>query len=243
MIHIFTKSLSLAKKHILDLLFPPLCVGCGVEGTFLCGVCKALLQWIHPQCFGCGKLMPAGPRTPPGRTCLSCQDISFVYAFVSPFLFEKDCVRELVHALKYRRVRDTSAVFASLLLEYCSRYSLILSKNAMLIPIPLHKKRKRIRGFNQAELIARHFGTYAGIEVYTDILQKIKPTAPQVELLSHERKENVKDAFSVFYPEKIREKTVILLDDVKTTGATIEEAARTLKEAGAERVWAITFAH
>lgn len=187
--------------------------------------------------------MPAGAHTPPGRTCLSCQDTSFVYAFLSPFSFEEEHVRELVHALKYRRVRDIGAVLATLLFEYCSYYSLVFPKDAVLVPLPLHKKRERTRGFNQAELIARHFGRRIGLGVNTDILRKMKPTVPQVELLSHERKENVKDAFSVFYPEKIREKTVILIDDVKTTGATIEEAARMLKKAGARRIWAVTFAH
>ena len=187
--------------------------------------------------------MPAGVQRPAGRTCLSCQGDSSIYAFLSPFSFEQECVRELIHALKYRRVRDISILLASFLFEYIAYFSLSIPENALLIPIPLHKKRKRIRGFNQAERIAWHFGRSIGIETRTDVLQKIKSTVSQVELLSHQRKENVKGVFSVTHPESVFGRTVILLDDVKTTGATIEEAARTLKEAGAKRVWAITFAH
>lgn len=243
MIQTFTKPLSLAKKHILDLLFPPVCVGCALEGTFLCDACKAALHWIHPQCFGCGKLMPAGPRTPPGRTCMACQNECSVYAFLSPFSHGQEYIRELVHALKYRRVRDIDSVLASLLFEYCFRYSIIFPFGAIIIPLPLHKKRERIRGFNQSERIARYFAQYIGIEMGAGVLKKIKPTVPQVELLSHERKENIKGVFCVIRPESVRNRTVILLDDVKTTGATIEEAAKTLKEAGAGRVWAITVAH
>ncbi|MBI3273857.1 MAG: ComF family protein [Candidatus Colwellbacteria bacterium] len=202
-----------------------------------------MLKPVHPQCFGCGILMPAGVRTPPGRTCMSCREASFLYAFFSPFSFEQEYIRELVHALKYRRVRDIGAVLASLLFEYCSFYSLALPKDAIMIPIPLHKKRERTRGFNQAEIIARHFGEYFGVQPYTGVIKKIKPTVPQVELLSQERKENVKGVFCVTHPEVVRNRTIILLDDVKTTGATIEEAAKTLKEAGAKYVWAITVAH
>lgn len=243
MIHTFTKLLSLVRKHILDLLFPSSCVGCALEGTFLCGMCAAKLQWIHPQCFGCGKHMPAGPRTPPGRTCMACQNECSVYAFLSPFSHGQEYIRELVHALKYRRVRDIDSVLASLLFEYCLRYSITLPLNAIIVPLPLHKKRERIRGFNQAEQIARHFAQYIGTEVGASVLNKIKPTVPQVELLSHERKENIKGVFCVTRHESVQNRAVVLLDDVKTTGATIEEAARTLKEAGAEHVWAITIAH
>ncbi|OHA00686.1 MAG: hypothetical protein A3C07_00495 [Candidatus Sungbacteria bacterium RIFCSPHIGHO2_02_FULL_47_11] len=227
----------------MDLLFPPLCFGCKTEGAFLCARCKTDLRWIPPTCFVCGAFRPPRKRVPAGRTCSLCQKKTHIYAFLSPFSYAQDLVREQLHSFKYNRVRSLDAIFAQLLREYLDIYNINLPKNEVIIPIPLHKSRERTRGFNQSERIARRLQEIFPIEFRSDILQKIKPTKPQIELTASERRQNVIGTFAVNHPEVIKNKTVILLDDVKTTGATLEEAARVLKDAGAKKIWAITIAH
>ncbi|MBI2053434.1 MAG: ComF family protein [Candidatus Sungbacteria bacterium] len=111
-----------------------------------------------------------------------------------------------------------------------------------MIPIPLHKSRERVRGFNQSRLIAQECARSLRRPLHTDILHKTKKTAPQMELLREARLTNLAGAFTVSSADAIRNRTCILIDDVKTTGATMESAARTLKDAGAGKIWAITIA-
>lgn len=152
-------------------------------------------------------------------------------------------MRELIHALKYRRVRALDLILGDMLLGYVHKFGIILPRGAMLIPIPLHPGRQRTRGFNQAELIAQRLGECLGLSVEAEVLRKVKKTTPQVELSAEERRKNVVNTFAVSNTSLIMGKTIFLLDDVKTTGATLEEAARVLKEAGVKRIWAITAAH
>lgn len=231
------------KTTTLDLLFPLTCAGCRKEGVLFCPGCRSLRREIPPSCLVCKKLVPARKRTPPGRTCASCRKKSLIYAFISPFSYSDKVVRDLVHSLKYNRVRALDAVLAELIYEHLKRFRVAVSRDSVIIPVPLYKSRERVRGFNQAELIARALAERIGAEVEGGILQKIKKTKPQIELGAEERRRNIIGSFSVKNSERVRAKTILLLDDVKTTGATLEEAARVLKEAGAKRVWAITVAH
>lgn len=235
------------KNFFLDLLFPRVCLGCGVEGAFLCFACENSLSLIPPQCFVCKKLVPGADKVPPGRTCPACQKNSFIYAFISPLAYDTTLVRALVHGLKYDRLRPLAESLARILLSSCIYFRISLPE-AIAIPVPLHPKRLRTRGFNQSEEIAKHlaillarenqrFGFEAGI------LKRVKNTTPQVELSGQDRRQNMAGGFAVSNPELVRGKTVFLIDDVKTTGATLEEAARVLKEAGAKKVWAMTVAH
>lgn len=237
-------TLKAIKTEVLDLLFPKACFGCGVEGEFLCIACEQSLQYVPPLCFGCGILVPASGRVTPGRTCDSCQGTSHIYASLSPLRYGDELARDMIHSLKYNRVYELSGDLARVLGRYCRAFRIEFPPEAVLIPIPLYPKRKRTRGFNQAELMAEHFQKYVPeISLDAAILKRIKNTRAQIELSREERAKNIAGSFAVEHPEEILGRTVILLDDVKTTGATIEEAARVLKEAGAKRVWAITVAH
>ena len=244
------------KNWILDLLFPPYCIGCGGEGNLLCFTCRSSLATIPPSCFVCKKWIPEtlrinphtnfGVGVNPGRTCKSCRKSSKIYAFLSPFAFDQEVVRELIHALKYRRIRNLGVLLGGLLAEHCRTFKVNFPKNLMVIPLPLHKSRKRIRGFNQAELISAGFLSAMNspqFRLQSDLLTRAKNTKPQVELSGEERRQNVVGAFAVSDPNAVKGKQILLVDDVKTTGATLEEAARVLKEAGAKRVWAMTVAH
>lgn len=238
------------KNTVLDLLFPLACLGCQKEGTLLCVPCREKLRWIPPSCIICRKFAPLRRRVTAGRTCRPCRKKSKIFAFVSPFSYDDVLVRELIHNLKYNRIRAISLLFAEFLEECLQKYSIPLPKNFLLIPIPLHRSRERVRGFNQAGLVAEELGRRLvksrpdlNIGLGGDLLRRIKNTKPQTELSGKERLENVGDAFGAADPVLIKDRTIILLDDVKTTGATLEEAARTLKKAGVRRVWAITIAH
>lgn len=112
----------------------------------------------------------------------------------------------------------------------------------LIIPIPLYRDRLRERGFNQALLLAREVGKALATEVDPFVLVKKKPTPPQVILKGEERRKNLRKAFEVKYPEKVRDKKILLIDDVYTTGTTIETASRALLEAGAEEVGAVVVA-
>ncbi len=228
------------KRVILDLLFPLSCLGCGQEGVWFCSSCRAGLKFLPPACFLCGW---AGvlPRTPAGRTCVSCRDKTALSCFLSPFSYGDKMPRELIHALKYLRITPVAPILAGLVRDYQAYYSLRFPSEAVLIPVPLHPKKERVRGFNQSLLIANALAADLGLAVLPG-LKKVKSTRPQVELSGEERKKNVEGAF-LWQGENLESQSVILVDDVKTTGATLEEAARVLKKAGAKEVWAITVAH
>ena len=231
------------RAHILDLLFPPQCCGCGRIGTILCAACADALVRIPPQCFVCHAWVPGTDIAPPGRTCVRCRPHSAVYAFLSPFSYRQDTMRELVHALKYGRCREAAALCADMLTSHLTAMRIVFPRDAALVPVPLHKTRERERGFNQSFLIARVLGEKLGIGVRQDVLRKVKKTIPQMELFREERLKNLAGTFVVRDSVPICGKTVVLVDDVKTTGATLEEAACVLKQSGVQHIWAITVAH
>ena len=139
--------------------------------------------------------------------------------------------------------REIAPLLADMIASHLSRMKVAPPKDALIAPIPLHKSRERERGFNQSLLIANALGGALGIEVRRDLVTKIKKTAPQMQLHREERLKNLLGTFIVPNPASVLKRTIVLVDDVKTTGATIEEAARVLRHAGAKRVWAITAAH
>lgn len=236
--------LKTVKTGLLDLLFPKTCFDCGVEGEFLCLSCERALHYVPPLCFGCGKLTPATERVTAGRTCDSCQPQSNIYAFLSPLRYGDGLTRDMIHSLKYNRVHELSRDLGRVLGKYCKAFRIEFPPHTVVVPIPLYAKRARMRGFNQSELIAGHFQTYfPEISLESAVLKRIKNTRSQIELSREERAENIAESFAIENAEKIRGRDIVLLDDVKTTGATLEEAARVLKEAGAKKIWAVTVAH
>lgn len=232
-----------AKKFVLDVLFPTQCARCGDEGVLLCDACQALLRFIPPSCFVCKKLVPPAGSAPAGRTCAPCHKKSDLFTFLSPFLYDNPPIRALIHDLKYRRIRASAPILAGLLVRSIHYFGTALPRHALIVPIPLSPARERVRGFNQSLLIAEDMGNALDIPVRSDILKKIKTTKPQMELRREERVKNLACAFAVSDSNAVRNRTIILLDDVKTTGTTLESAAKTLKAAGATRIWAITIAH
>lgn len=238
MINIFSR----LKSAFLDFLFPVFCLGCKKEGVFLCWGCKNKLVWIQPVCFGCNKWVQPSVRVMAGRTCLPCRKKSAIYAFLSPFLYSDPLVRNLIHGLKYDHLRSLTDLLGGLLVEYIAKFKISFPKNTLLIPVPLHSSRFRNRGFNQAEQIVLYLSDRLKIEFDVKVLQKIRKTKAQVELSAEDRRLNLKGAFAVSDPNRVKNKTILLVDDVKTTGSTLKETARVLKAAGVRRILVLTVA-
>jgi ComF family protein len=218
----------------IDMLFPPRCVGCGSFGAFLCQRCEEDLPPAgSPRCPVCWQ-----PYKGPDL-CPRCRRERPAFAGLrSPYIF-RETVRELVHGLKYNHQSVLALPIASLL----SRYLVKLSVPAdVLIPVPLYPRRERVRGYNQSALLARELGRITGLPVQEKALTRERNTPSQAESAGAEaRKLNVKGAFR-YRGEGLQERTVLLVDDVATTGATIDACARVLRDSGAASVWAVTFA-
>ena len=232
--------LTAAKVFALDVLFPDACVSCASEGPPLCSLCENLLTPIPPTCIVCKKFSPEKNHTLAGKTCPPCRGKTAISHFFSPFSYQSKPASSIIHSLKYKRIRSLAPVMAKILGNYLLRFRVSVPAGAVLVPIPLHPRRERERGFNQSELIARDLGVILNIPLRS-LLSRSRPTHPQTTLDIDARRTNVERAFSAHTSEGY--KLAILIDDVKTTGATLDEAARALKKAGVKRVWAITFAH
>lgn len=222
------------RDGFLDILFPLHCVGCDREGSLICVDCRLDLPRIEPPwCFICG--LPSEGR------CVCGTDRSRIWSLDgirSPFRFE-GTIREAVHGLKYRNIRGLANVLAEHLVPYLQNREILAD---LLVPVPLHRKRLRQRGYNQSELIADRLSNLTGIPCQRNILSRERHTLPQARATDmQERRSNVADAFRA-QSDLIVGQRILLLDDVTTTGATLEACASELKMAGAGSVWALTVA-
>jgi ComF family protein len=218
----------------LDILFPQYCVGCGKEGSFICASCLQSLPHLElPICPRCG--LPQHN----GKLCASCRDWEAkIDGIRSPFRFD-GVIRSAIHQLKYRNLRAIAPSLARLMSEYMS----INDINAdLVVPIPLHHRRLRERGYNQAALLARELAKLMGLPLDESSLVREKYVLPQARTKSvEERRANVHGAFAC-HRDNMREKKVLLIDDVATSGATMNSAALVLKSAGAAAVWGLALA-
>ena len=152
-------------------------------------------------------------------------------------------LRSLIHLLKYDNVLPAAPVLGQKLAEAIAQLRISSDDAPLLVPVPLHKSKRRERGFNQSDLIVR--AAVKRLPRYFElapVLKRQRHTRSQVGLTRQERIANLRDAFRVTDPARVKGRTVIVVDDVMTTGSTVSECARVLKQAGAERVWAATVA-
>jgi len=156
----------------------------------------------------------------------------------SPFRFE-GVIRKSIHELKYQNLRALAVSMAGLLQEYLIASPLEVD---VLMPVPLHRKRLRERGYNQSELLAQELGKRINIPVVTDVLIRLRHTPPQARTANvEERKRNIADSFAC-RDNRLRDRRVLLLDDVATSGATLDACAAVLKANGAALVWGLVMA-
>ena len=222
------------KRVALDLLFPPWCIGCGREGKYICNSCQQQLPLISPPiCLKCGRPLTID------KTCPGCIEVPIeIDGIRSPFLFQ-GVIRKAIHELKYRNLKAITPLLASFLHSFLKDNP--LSGN-VLVPVPIHNKRLQERGFNQSSLLARELGRMSGLPVIEDCLIRRTHTPPQVRTISAvERRKNMADAFTCI-SKRLEGKQVILIDDVSTSGATLNTCARVMKSGGATSVWGLAIA-
>jgi len=222
------------KRVALDLLFPPWCIGCGREGNYICDSCRQQLPVIVPPfCPRCGR--PQAQGTPcPG--CIEAQ--AEIDGIRSPFLFN-GVIRHAIHELKYRNLRAIAPLLAGFLNDFLLENPV---PGDVLVPVPIHRKRQRERGYNQSSLLVRELGRLNGLPVVDDCLVRRAYTPPQARTSSViDRRENVAGAFTCA-DGRLRGKQVLLIDDVSTSGATLNACAGVLKSAGAATVWGLVLA-
>lgn len=228
---------------VLHLLYPKRCPVCDrVVDTPLfgdeypiCPDCRSRIVYAaEPACKKCGK-----PLTDQRREfCRDCSAGSHTFTQGKALLVYKGCVKESIYRLKYSNRREYGISYAQ---ELAAVYGSWIRRKRIraILPIPLHKKRRRKRGYNQAEIIAAELGRKLGIPVYPDLLIRSIDTRPQKELNDKERRDNLKHAFRTLQDELPFE-SVLLVDDIYTTGSTMDGAAKALKEAGVREVYFVS---
>ncbi|MBT7818887.1 MAG: ComF family protein [Chloroflexi bacterium] len=217
----------------LDLLFPPNCAGCKNPGHRWCPDCEENTPKITENiCLHCGL-----PHTNSGQ-CMSCRNNPPSYTAARAWGFHTGPLRKAVHQLKYQR----DIALGEKLAEYLEK--LLSNQNwkiDLILPIPLAKRRMKKRGYNQAVLLAYPLAHYLDLEYSSKALIRNRETRTQIGLNRYERRENVKNAFAP-NSNMVKEKNILLVDDVITTGATLDSASKSLLAAGANSVYAATLA-
>ncbi|MEI7749468.1 MAG: ComF family protein [Candidatus Moraniibacteriota bacterium] len=235
------------REFLADVLFPRACIGCGRKDSYLCGAClrnaPRKQEYVCPFC--------ETVLVPEGRTCFSCAPQHALDGIFSVTAFrEASTIAQAIHVFKYEYVQELATPLGALLAESASRTELPLPD--FLVPVPLHAWRLRYRGFNQSALLARSFAAAfmpeLPVPVHEDLLIRHRFTLPQAKSrTARERKENLRGAFSLPVDRRtarkeLKGKVVWLIDDVATTGATLEECAKVLKKSGVKKVFGIVVA-
>ena len=225
--------------NILDLLFPKTCLGCGRSGNYICSDCVAKVRLAQPICAYCER------ASIDGLTHVKCQKKFGLDGLISIWEYE-GVIRKAILALKYKYATEIASLLNGLIVERLknpdSRY--ILSDSICLIPIPLHWHRQNVRGFNQSAEVGKSISEAMNWKFMSDLLIKKQQTISQVELKGDDRRQNLHGVFSVNPHCSLFtiHSSLVIFDDVFTTGSTLKEAAKVLKRAGVEKVWGLTIA-
>jgi ComF family protein len=225
--------LSVLASQLLDLFFPPRCVACKRRGAWFCARCRSQIETIAaPLCVHCGQGTEGEP------ICATCKQHPPKLDGLRAAGYLEGTLRLAIHAFKYTGVRELAAPLGEVLAEGYARYSLPAD---LIVPVPLHEARRNQRGFNQSLLLAEQLSTHTHLPVNQHDLLRLRDTASQVGLRALDRRKNVHGAFA-WQGGSLKGRQVLLIDDVCTTGATIEACAAALLAAGAANVWGLTLA-
>ena len=230
---------------LLDLLFPWRCLYCqkAVENDYpLCESCFQQIPIFDDfLCPVCQKRLSGSDQKHH-----SCQGKTHFTALGVVSLYENPILKETLHYFKYRQIKSLVQPLSLLMIQFLENsfyFSQLPKNNLLIIPLPLHLKKKKQRGFNQSELIAQKIADYFHFPLCSDILLRIINNPAQVNIKTIEqRKLNVQGIFQVQNKEVLKNKIILLIDDVYTTGATMEEAAKTLKQNGVKKVIGLVLA-
>jgi len=219
---------------ILNLLFPPRCVSCKKEGEFLCKDCIKQFSIFNLQF---SKKKP--------------KDAQKEWKYMDGVIYALDYaenpqIQAAIQQFKYRFTKELAEYFGDLIAQKLGELSMNKGKTNILIPVPLHKKRLNYRGFNQAELIAKSVCEKVGDSRISHLLKRVKNTSQQAKLNKKERHENLEDAFilesGLAHESGLQNAVYFIVDDVCTTGSTLENCAKVLKESGLQKVYGLVVA-
>jgi ComF family protein len=226
---------------LTELVWPTRCLSCRTYGAALCAACMASMpRRTHQECIVCKH------PTPQGAPCGRCTTHTLVDRLLIAGPIDHPLIHTAIHTLKYRHSMMLAEPLAdwlvgTLALRQATREPFYA--NPLLIPVPLHPHRHHERGFNQSELLARRAASIIAMPYSSDTLRRIRHTASQVKTQSRwERIDNMKGAFACQRPDIVRDRDIVLIDDVCTTGATLDACAHALKDAGARSVTAVVLA-
>ena len=220
----------------MDWMFRPQCAACGAPAAVLCPACRASLVELGPACPLCAE--PTGEHA---VTCRRCRvDPLPIDRVVAPWRFGgqlASAIRRLKFAGRAHVARDVAALWAPVLA------AVVAERDAVVVPVPLHWRRRWTRGYDHAWLLARHACADAGIAAPVRALRRVRHAPAQSTLPAAERARNVQGAFAAAGPAgAVAGRAVVLIDDVMTTGATLAAAARSLRRAGAASITAVVLA-
>jgi len=236
------------KNLVLDILYPKFCINCKKEGFYLCEDCLSLIEILDKQY--CPFCFPAKTAIG-GKTCLTCQKTHYLNGLYFACSYENPTIKKLIADFKYEPyMKDYAELLAFFLISHLANLNKTFSnfKEFIIIPVPLFIKKQKIRGYNQAEEIAKKVSEILEIQLLLNVLIKTRPTISQTKLKREERQKNIANSFSISKnwdpssPNNLIGRKVLLVDDVFTTGGTMDECSRILKEAGAKEVWGMAVA-
>jgi len=239
------------KEGLLNLIFPLDCRICEKpiresKGYSICEDCFKTIELIDkPYCVKCGKPFLISTdlfRQDKEILCVDCKRKKYSFEFARSVGIYHGVLKECIHLFKYYGEKKLAEPFGELLIDYLVKDKEFKKKVDLIIPVPLHKNDLKERGFNQSVLLSRIIGNYFSIPVKEEVLIKKKLTSSQVNLSKKDRENNILRAFSIDKPEEIKGENILILDDIFTTGSTVEECAKELKKAKVNNIFILTLA-
>lgn len=237
------------KEIVFDILFPTICLNChktltnaendaDLRGKFICEQCLNLIKLNNALfCPVCRARLAENKKI--------CHHKKSSYHFLAAAgNYDDPVLQNLIHYFKYKKFENLAPILGKILIKYLSNLSLsmVKSQKSVVVPIPLHPGRERERGFNQAKLLAEITARHFNLPL-VDGLKRIKNNEPQVKMKNFEKRiKNISGCFAIKNPETIQGKNIILIDDVFTSGATMNEAVKILKKNNAGKIIALVLA-
>jgi competence protein ComFC len=232
-------------EAVLTFFYPPVCQLCGVQRAhagdgYVCAQCRSRVRFIQPPfCEQCGLPFTGDLTTP--FACANCREMELHFRSARSAVAARGVVLDAIHRYKYRQAHWFEIFLAGLLVRQAVP-ELRPGEWDLMVPVPLHPRKQRERGFNQAGRLARHLGAAAKIPVDSKLLRRVLPTPTQTRLTRHERAANMRRAFTLLPGRRLAGERIVLVDDVFTTGATTNACARALRAGGAGEVCVWTVA-
>lgn len=243
----------LGRNFLLELLFPKKCISCQSSGAWICPSCLHKININEKQsCPACNK------NNMLGQYCRSCRGELKINGVLISADYQNNILAKSIKAYKYRFIRELSSPLSGIMLSFlegilkepeknyfypqCDKSFFEEFQSSLVIPVPLHKKRLNWRGFNQADILAEEMAREFSLELEKEGLVRTKFWRPQTSLNKEDRFKNIAGSFA-WQKEKLKNKNIILIDDVCTSSATLNECAKVLKENGAKKVWGLVLAN